>query len=96
MGKKNPILEKKYWEGYHTGFDGGFGEARDTAVAHFAVRLERLAQIPGLGPKRLQMIQEVLEMELTPEEAKQAERYIMQMREKNVKEAAKRVKQQRK
>jgi hypothetical protein len=87
--KKNPLLQKKWWDGYNQGFGSGFEEARDTAVAHFATRLDRIGLLKGIGPKTMQKIIQEMERPLSPEENKQAEAAVIEMRQQR--EAKKRV-----
>jgi hypothetical protein len=76
---KNPILEKKYWEGYNLGHTNGVIEGKQTGVAYFAVRLERLENIPGFGPKRLEAIRKAIEEDMTPEEVEKAQGYVVEL-----------------
>lgn len=70
--KKNPLLEKKFQEGMET------QRIRDIAI--FAVRLQRIGQVEGIGPKRLAMINEVLERPFTEEENKKVLKYERKLR----------------
>lgn len=50
MGKKkNPVLEKKYHEGYRAGFKAGADYGRKTAIQFFAERLSNLQNTKGIG-----------------------------------------------
>lgn len=66
--KKNPVLEKKYWEGRE--------DQRVTDIAAFAVRMQRIENIKGIGPKRLQMIFKVMNEPFTDEEQRKIQEYM--------------------
>lgn len=69
---KNPLLQQKYAEG----FRDGMHEAKAISAAHFTIKLHRLAELPGIGPKRFQQIVQKFMQELTPEELQEANAYI--------------------
>lgn len=70
--KKNPLLEKKYQEGY----DVGFHEAQDRAVSTFAVRIERLEQVSGIGEKTIKKIIESINSPITDREWEKVSEYM--------------------
>lgn len=53
---KNPLLKKKFMEGYESGLKEGI--ARSTAF--FQEKFKGLDQIDGIGPKTLEKIQKQL------------------------------------
>lgn len=69
---KNPLLQQRYDEGYRDGLQ----EAKAVSAAHFTIKLERLAALPGIGPKTFQKIIVDFMRELTPEEQIEAQGYI--------------------
>jgi DNA polymerase/3'-5' exonuclease PolX len=71
MGK-NPLLQQKYREGFRDGME----TAKEVSAAHFSVKLERLAKLPGIGPKRFKQIVEEFMKDFTPEEVEHAAFYI--------------------
>ena len=54
--KPNPVLQKKYLEGYQQGKKDGIAQA----VNFFADKLESLRHTPGIGPKTLGKIVDAL------------------------------------
>lgn len=70
--KKNPVLEKKYWEGRE--------DQRITDIAAFAIRMQRIEKIKGIGPKRLKAIFEVMDQPFTEEERKKVREYERRLR----------------
>ncbi|TLS37753.1 hypothetical protein [Pseudalkalibacillus caeni] len=63
MGKKNPILQKKWNEGFHAGMEAG----RRQAVLAFAERFDRLANTKGFGEKTMEKIIKVMELPVEEE-----------------------------
>jgi len=53
---KNPVLQKKFDEGYAKGFMKGSEYGRDQAVNFFADKFEGLESVPGIGSKTLRKI----------------------------------------
>lgn len=49
---KNPVLQKKYDEGFMKGYEVG----RDQAVSFFVDKLKGLEHVEGIGPKTLDKI----------------------------------------
>ena len=70
--KKNPILEQKYWQGRE--------DQRITDIAAFAIRIQRIEKIKGIGPKRLKAIFEVMDKPFTAEERKRVRQYETRLR----------------
>lgn len=70
--KKNPVLEKKYWEGRE--------DQRIIDIAAFAIRMKRIEQIKGIGPKRMKAIFEVMDQPFTEEEKKKVREYERRLR----------------
>lgn len=54
--KKNPLLERKWQEGY----DQGVREGIARSVSFFAEKFEGLADIPGIGEKTMKKIKSQL------------------------------------
>lgn len=50
--KKNPLLQKKWLEGYEQGKIDGVAQA----VSFFAAKFEGLENVPGIGEKTMQKI----------------------------------------
>lgn len=50
--KPNPVLQKKYLEGYQQGKKDGIAQA----VNFFAEKLEGLQNVPGIGEKTMRKI----------------------------------------
>lgn len=53
---KNPVLQKKFDEGYAKGFAKGAEYGRDRAIDFFADKFEGLESVPGIGSKTLEKI----------------------------------------
>lgn len=53
---KNPVLQKKYQEGYKQGFEHG----KYTAVSYFADKIEQLQDAKGIGNKTFDKIMEAI------------------------------------
>lgn len=70
--KKNPVLQKKYEEGRE--------DQRIRDVAIFAVRLQRIEKIKGIGPKRMAMIYAAMEEPFTDEEMEKVMEYDRKLR----------------
>ena len=58
--KKNPVLQKKYDEGYVDGFNAGAEFGRKTAIQFFAKRFKQLEQTKGIGQATLDKIKQAL------------------------------------
>ncbi len=58
--KKNPILQKKFDEGYAKGFMKGAEYGRDQAINFFSDKFEGLENVPGIGDKTLKKIRHQL------------------------------------
>lgn len=56
MKKKNPVLQKKFDEGFEKGVMAG----REQAISFFIDRFKELNDVPGIGEKTLIKIQEQL------------------------------------
>lgn len=58
----NPVLKKKYEEGYQKGFERGtklgFEQGKYSACMYFAERFDGLDKVPGIGPKSMKKIVE--------------------------------------
>jgi hypothetical protein len=80
--KKNPLLQQKYNEGFTAGYDQGFAQAKRAAAAQFAVRLERLEMVSGIGEKTMEKIMESMQKDLTVGEEQAAERYMADLLER--------------
>lgn len=50
---KNPLLEKKFQEGYNKGFVAGKNAGIAVAVDFVASKFAELQDMPGVGPKTL-------------------------------------------
>ncbi|ENH96707.1 hypothetical protein J416_09424 [Gracilibacillus halophilus YIM-C55.5] len=50
--KKNPVLEKKW----HEGFEAGRKQGIQDSINYFTKRLMDLEQVPGIGKKTMQKI----------------------------------------
>lgn len=70
--KKNPVLEQKYWQGRE--------DQRITDIAAFAIRMQRIEKIKGIGPKRLKAIFEIMDQPFTEEERKKVREYERRLR----------------
>ncbi|GGB41522.1 hypothetical protein GCM10011409_18800 [Lentibacillus populi] len=57
---KNPVLKKKFEEGYRLGFDKGTKHGIEQAVNFFAVKFEGLEKVPGIGKKTMEKIRQQL------------------------------------
>ena len=57
---KNPILQKKYKEGYEKGFKKGFEYGRNRALHFFAEKFIGLEHVPGIGEKTYEKIKKQL------------------------------------
>jgi hypothetical protein len=57
---KNPLLEKKFQEGYNQGFKLGKDVGIATAVDFIATKLEALHQMPGVGTKTIEKLKKAL------------------------------------
>ncbi|MGG0718714.1 hypothetical protein ABE096_14120 [Robertmurraya massiliosenegalensis] len=53
---KNPLLEKKFTEGYSQGFKSGKDVGIATAVEFIATKFAVLPEVKGIGPKTLEKI----------------------------------------
>mgnify|MGYP001339326599 CR=1 FL=1 len=71
--KKNPVLEQKYWQGRE--------DQRITDIAAFAIRMQRIEKIKGIGPKRLKAIFEEMDKPFTDVERKKVREYERRLRE---------------
>lgn len=85
--KKNPLLEKKYNEGAAYGYDQGFADAKRKSAALFAVKLERLEEIKGIGEQTMAKIVKSMQEDLTEGEQQKAEHYVADMLEKEWRES---------
>ncbi|MEK4148944.1 hypothetical protein NST02_17935 [Robertmurraya sp. FSL W8-0741] len=60
MSKKNPLLKKKFDEGYQAGFltgtKNGYEQGKYSATMYFASRFEGLQDVKGIGPKTMEII----------------------------------------
>ena len=70
--KKNPVLEKKYWEGRE--------DQRIIDIAAFAIRMQRIEKIKGIGPKRMKAIFEMMDQPFTEKERKKVREYERRLR----------------
>lgn len=70
--KKNPVLEQKYQQGRE--------DQRIIDIAAFAIRMQRIEQIKGIGPKRMKAIFEVMDKPFTEEERKKVREYERRLR----------------
>ena len=70
--KKNPVLEQKYWQGRE--------DQRILDIAAFAIRMQRIEKIKGIGPKRLKEIFEIMDQPFTEEERKKVREYERRLR----------------
>ena len=80
--KKNPLLEKKFNEGAALGYDQGFQDAKRKSAALFAVKLERLEDVKGIGQKTLEKIVASMQEPLTEGEKQKAEHHVAHMIER--------------
>lgn len=53
---KNPILEKKFNDGFARGVKVGFEQGKYSACVYFADKFDGLENIPGIGPKIMEKI----------------------------------------
>lgn len=60
MKKKNPILQKKYDEGYKDGFEQGVFFGKEM-VKEIGKRVESIKEIKGIGEKTYMKIRNVIE-----------------------------------
>ncbi len=58
--KKNPVLQKKFDEGYEVGFKNGAEYGQRAAVDFFANKFEGLEKVPGIGKKTLSKLRKHL------------------------------------
>ncbi|HDR3524323.1 hypothetical protein ACTFSJ_27640 [Bacillus cereus group sp. MYBK12-2] len=76
MKKKNPILQQKY--------DQGFQDAKATAAALFAMKLGRIDAIKGIGPKKKELILNMIsDNTMTPEERQKYQTFLKEIQEYN-------------
>lgn len=54
MARKNPVLQKKFKEGYEKGFIAGKDFGIKLAVDYIAKRFDELQDMPGIGPKTIE------------------------------------------
>lgn len=85
--KENPVLKKKYEEGYSAGLETGkqaghqkgYSLGKKAGAALLAVKMERIERIPGIGPKRIRQIFDALAPEFTDEEQKLYNKYLQDL-----------------
>lgn len=53
---KNPVLQKKFKEGYEVGFQKGTEFAKEQIVNFFADRFDNLDKVEGIGTKTFEKI----------------------------------------
>lgn len=82
--KANPVLIKKYQEGYTAGFQEGQAKGhidgmiagKKAAAALLSVKIERIAKIKGIGPAKIKQIFDALDSNLTPEEQQEYNEFL--------------------
>lgn len=57
---KNPLLQKKYEEGFTAGYAKGEENGIRKSTAFFAKKFEGLSNVPGIGEKTFQKIKNQL------------------------------------
>lgn len=60
MAKKNPVLQKKFEEGYQVGLEMGEMKGIQKAVDFFKQKFDGLDQVEGIGEKTMEKIVEQL------------------------------------